>query len=312
MPDNNNSYAPEGYILRYDTATGQPTFMTPAQIAEEERRRDEERRQRAAAHPPTPLSDPAPTGSAFDGAPRTADADADNAAVLDESTGAVSRSAAAPAARINAAADSARPAPRTVYHAADSGLAPSPAVAAFDGGFRTADAAPDGGFRANPPAPAAKPVRPEQCAGFLTRLAAFAVDGVITWLLGLLVRLSFGGLFSALGAASSTPVFFSYSAIDLAVYAVTALYFILMTKLTGWTVGKRLLRLRVVAADGGALRWFDVVYRETIGRYLSAFFCIGYLVLAFDREHRGFHDMLCDTRVIYMECGEARTGCPAR
>ena len=39
--------------------------------------------------------------------------------------------------------------------------------------------------------------------------------------------------------------------------------------------------------------------RGTTGRLLSAFLCIGYIAVAVDRQHRGFHDMLCDTRVVY-------------
>jgi hypothetical protein len=43
-----------------------------------------------------------------------------------------------------------------------------------------------------------------------------------------------------------------------------------------------------------------VIYRETIGKYLSAVFLyLGYIMAGIDREKRAFHDMLADTRVVY-------------
>ena len=61
------------------------------------------------------------------------------------------------------------------------------------------------------------------------------------------------------------------------------------------------MNLRVVSAEnGGELKLLDVVYRETIGRFLCSLSVgIGYMVAGWDGQKRGFHDMLCDTRVIY-------------
>ena len=45
---------------------------------------------------------------------------------------------------------------------------------------------------------------------------------------------------------------------------------------------------------------FDVVYRETIGKFLSGVIMnIGYIIAGIDSEKRALHDILCDTRVIY-------------
>ena len=57
----------------------------------------------------------------------------------------------------------------------------------------------------------------------------------------------------------------------------------------------------VVRADGGEkLGLFTVVYRETVGRFLcSVIMGAGYLMAGIDKEKRGLHDILCDTRVIY-------------
>ena len=77
-----------------------------------------------------------------------------------------------------------------------------------------------------------------------------------------------------------------------------AAYFVLLTGFTGMTAGKRLFRIKVMDRAGARAGWWSVIYRETIGRYLSSLLGIGYIVLAFDRRHRGFHDMLADTRVV--------------
>jgi len=66
----------------------------------------------------------------------------------------------------------------------------------------------------------------------------------------------------------------------------------------GATPGKMALGLKVVRPDG---RMVDL--GRAFGRYfakiLSALIlCIGYLMVAFDSEKRGLHDMICDTRVV--------------
>ena len=66
------------------------------------------------------------------------------------------------------------------------------------------------------------------------------------------------------------------------------------------------MRVRVAAADGKPLRLVDVIYRETIGRFLSGIMYIGYFMALVDREHRAFHDWLCGTCVV-SEPAAART-----
>ena len=61
------------------------------------------------------------------------------------------------------------------------------------------------------------------------------------------------------------------------------------------------MNLRVVPADRNEkLSFVDVLYRETVGRFLCGIsIWIGYIIVGIDKEKRGFHDMLCDTRVVY-------------
>lgn len=139
-------------------------------------------------------------------------------------------------------------------------------------------------------------------AGFWARAAAFVIDCVIVWFLRLGVRfalfLSFG-LFSDKNPLDAT-LLFQYSWRDGLLYAAGALYFVLCTYYAGATLGKKALNLRVVSADSKPLTFVNVLFRETIGRFLSSFvFGLGYLLAGITVEKKALHDMLCDTRVIY-------------
>lgn len=138
-------------------------------------------------------------------------------------------------------------------------------------------------------------------AGFWVRLAAYCIDIAIVWIGMLFVNLMLG-IVSIVGrGVLQAEVLFQYTVKDIMLYVLQVLYFILLTHGTGTTPGKRLLNLRVINADGSReLNLLDVIYRETIGRFLCGLSIgIGYIMAGVDREKRGLHDMLCDTRVIY-------------
>lgn len=139
-------------------------------------------------------------------------------------------------------------------------------------------------------------------AGFFVRLWAYIIDLVIIWAGLSVVRLIMSGIMSAL---SGTPfeggILFQYTLKDIVLYVFQVLYFILMTYYTGTTLGKKLLNLQVVNEDGSdKLKLMDVLFRETIGRFVcNITMCIGYIIVGVDKENRGFHDMIADTRVVY-------------
>lgn len=140
-----------------------------------------------------------------------------------------------------------------------------------------------------------------QYAGFFTRLGAFCIDSFIAGLLLLAVRIPM--LVDIMGGSKgvlSTKVLFEFSGWDILIYLLTCFYFVALTYHSGATIGKRLFRIKVISADEEKLSFTDVLYRETIGRFLNAVAMnVGYLMVGIDKEKRGFHDMLCDTRVVY-------------
>ena len=138
-------------------------------------------------------------------------------------------------------------------------------------------------------------------AGFWVRLAAYCIDCAIVWVGLLFVNLVIGILSVAGSGVFRTEILFQYTAKDILLYVLQVLYFVLLTHGTGTTPGKRLLNLYVVNADGSQkLELLNVIYRETVGRFLCGLSIgVGYIMAGVDREKRGLHDMLCDTRVVY-------------
>ena len=143
--------------------------------------------------------------------------------------------------------------------------------------------------------------RDTEYAGFWVRLAAYVIDSIIVFFGLLFVRLFLSGIMSVLSDTwIGGNILFHYTLKDILLYGFQVLYFILCTYLTGTTLGKRAMNRRVVSADGQKLTILNIVYRETIGRFLCSLSVgIGYIIAGVDREKRGLHDILCDTRVIY-------------
>ncbi len=149
-------------------------------------------------------------------------------------------------------------------------------------------------------------------AGFGPRAAAYIIDRALLLLALGGVRAPFliAALFGA-GQFVAKEFIFRFSALDVVCWLASAAYFVLLTYFTGGTLGKKIMKLAVLPEDGGALRFIDVLYRETVGRFLSGILCIGYLMALVDRRKRAFHDWLCETRVVYDEVAFRARGAAA-
>ena len=149
-------------------------------------------------------------------------------------------------------------------------------------------AEPDGGPEAaGPPGAVARPV------GFWLRAAAVGIDWAfivgVQLTLGLLLRFLWGRaphgsrVLQAAGAAFEWLFPFVYS--------------VLFHWLFGQTMGKILLRIRVVAVDGDPLT-LGVSVRRVLAWMLSfVIFGLGHLLAAARVDKRALHDLLAGTRV---------------
>lgn len=145
-------------------------------------------------------------------------------------------------------------------------------------------------------------VRPEAAeapcylAGFWLRLWAFLLDLVTVYainglLLSPLLRFAGGGQITLASFSGQTVL----SAL------LFFLYFAIMTKVAGQTVGKMVFGLRVVSVNGLPLTWGQILFREGVGRLLHHIFFflqVLYVTVGFTARKQGLHDMIADTFVI--------------
>lgn len=136
--------------------------------------------------------------------------------------------------------------------------------------------------------------------GFFVRLAAFIVDSLIVGA-GLLV-IKIPMWFASFGTDNllQKDFIFQYSVLDIVYYVLGVCYFALLTYFTGATLGKRLFHLRVISSEDRKPTFFEIVFRESVGRFLSRLIVfVGYIMVGADKKKRGLHDILSDTHVIY-------------
>lgn len=133
-------------------------------------------------------------------------------------------------------------------------------------------------------------------AGFWMRFWAYLLDLlVVSSLEGILVKPVFRLLNAPLWE------FNMFAPISIASAVTFYLYFVLMTKFFGQTLGKMVFGLKVVDLKKDHLTWGTVLFREWIGRFISSTTVIGYIIVAFLPKKQGLHDLFVDTSVIHVE-----------
>lgn len=127
------------------------------------------------------------------------------------------------------------------------------------------------------------------------RFLAALLDGVFLYVVALLFTAAFL-LLPASGASGLLLVF-------LAVVEVG--YYWVPTALWGQTLGKRLLGIKVVDAEGEPPGWGRAAMRELVGKPLSGLSLgLGFLAALFHPERRALHDLVGGTRVVAARRGE--------
>lgn len=91
--------------------------------------------------------------------------------------------------------------------------------------------------------------------------------------------------------------------LQLALFAVSAGYFVLSWTRGGQTIGMRAWRIRIVAADGGALPWPRALLRFGVALLSLAAFGLGFLWCLVDGERRAWHDLVA--RSAYVRVAKA-------
>ncbi|RYZ75998.1 MAG: hypothetical protein EOP06_31740 [Proteobacteria bacterium] len=117
-------------------------------------------------------------------------------------------------------------------------------------------------------------------SGFWRRFFGYMIDGIISWLIGIVFSVVFRTPFApALVFAIFYEPFFVCSALQA-------------------TPGKAMMGLRVVGMNGERIS-----FKVSVGRYLmkivsSIILCIGYLIQPFTEKRQALHDIVAGTLVI--------------
>ena len=134
-------------------------------------------------------------------------------------------------------------------------------------------------------------------AGFFTRLAAFLIDALVVVIAVGVV--AFIGRFVGDFLRVSGPTLRVVQLVTiLSVAGIHVGYFVLLWTLAGVTIGKRIMGLIIVGADGGRVT-FGMALRRYVGYYLSAFLLLGYFWVILDPRRQAWHDKLGSTLVLY-------------
>ncbi|MFF2088989.1 RDD family protein [Paenibacillus sp. NPDC058174] len=121
---------------------------------------------------------------------------------------------------------------------------------------------------------------PIQYAGFWIRGMALVIDSVIIY--------GVSQLLISLGNWSGQTI----------PWLMTA-YMFVTTLLSGRTIGKWMTGVKVIRQDGGKLSLWNVLLRETVGRWLSAVLLfIGFILAGFDGRKRALHDHIAQTYAV--------------
>ena len=147
-------------------------------------------------------------------------------------------------------------------------------------------------------------------AGFWIRVGAYIIDGILLWIVQMLIGLVMGmGIAGAAGlGADETALTGASLTLTLISSVIGVAYFVILESST-WqaTLGKKAVGIIVVDEQGNRISWL-----RALGRYfakiLSAIILlIGFIMVAFTEKKQGLHDIICSTLVVKGQPGQVTT-----
>ncbi len=143
---------------------------------------------------------------------------------------------------------------------------------------------------------------PPRWGGFFRRSSAFSIDlmvlSMLSSLLFYLINVGFQVGMSAHGQTMTVDhLFLLIHIFVLAWLGLVASYFVMLPAMSGMTVGKWLLGLKIVAANRAPISYPQAMLRW-LGYAISAPLGLGFLWIMVSREKRAWHDLLARTWVV--------------
>lgn len=138
-------------------------------------------------------------------------------------------------------------------------------------------------------------------AGFIIRLGAFLLDGIVfgiaSWVVSFVTRLIFNmpEPIDPVTGAVTTGIWLGY----VISFGLAFLYYVWIPKRTnGQTLGKKLTGIRIAKVNEDPLTIWTLFLREFIGKFISSVILfIGYL-MALGKQKRALHDYIAGTIVV--------------
>ena len=136
----------------------------------------------------------------------------------------------------------------------------------------------------------------DQPAGFWIRLFAFLIDIAIVFLASVVIASALGYSFADW---LQLPALQLDHPIDWINIVIDAVYFTIAVAAFSTTIAKAAFGLKVVRNDGSKIGIGRAFARYCCYNLSILIFGIGFLMIAFRKDKRGLHDLICGTVVVY-------------
>jgi uncharacterized RDD family membrane protein YckC len=131
-------------------------------------------------------------------------------------------------------------------------------------------------------------------AGFGERLGALVIDWVLFFVVSLFFNLIFQVALFSRGSEGELGILLFF----MAMLGLWSFYNVAMWTLTGATIGKRALGIKVVGPDHKPPSLPRSLARYAMYWVSTAFFLLGFFWAAWEPKHRAWHDLAAGTEVI--------------
>lgn len=137
-------------------------------------------------------------------------------------------------------------------------------------------------------------------AGFWIRWAASVIDGIIVQLIASVMIIIVSFAIPTVDTSAPDTIGWLQIVINMFGVLFSISYYVGLTARYGATWGKTLFGLTVVSDNLQKVSFTQVLFRETIGKFLSLVtLTIGYLMAATTKKKQALHDIVAHTVVIY-------------
>ena len=131
--------------------------------------------------------------------------------------------------------------------------------------------------------------------GFKDRLFAFLLDVTFLTITSLILQAIIYAVAKPMNVTINADVLDYFDRLILG-----PVYFIVMLYFYEATLGKMIMKIRIVSESGRKMMFFQILIRELIGKLLCVLTLgYGYFWIIVDKKCQGFHDKLAKTVVIY-------------